>query len=431
MASDDKKRSSLKEDLTCAICCDLFTDPVMLACMHHFCRACISTYWRGLRGPASCPQCRREFPNRQFQTNYLVAGMVEKVKASSSNTYQKNLQKQLKDSLESYRSKREDYLNMIRQDKEKVDTIKRVGAELQGRVQSEFQALRQILLEEEASVLDQLQREQEGMLEEMGRHLERLRGAVKEAEESMRALQQAAESMEHTVLMELPEVNFRPSVQVEKEAEIDINAFSSRYMAPLQYITWRRMFKHLKPGPAPLTFDVDTAHPSLCLSPDKTTVVECEEMLPYRRNVKRFVQCVNVLGAQGFQSGRHYWEVGVGSKTKWDLGVALEAVNRQARVKLSPENGYWTLRLRNGNEYSAGTQPWTPLPLVSPPQRIGVFLDCEERRVSFYNADSMLLLYSFTDGPRGRAFPFFSTCVSERGQKAQPIRLLHFPLGPI
>ncbi|KAG7464859.1 hypothetical protein MATL_G00170160 [Megalops atlanticus] len=431
MTSDDKKRSSLKEDLTCAICCDLFTDPVMLACMHHFCRACISTYWRGLRGPASCPQCRREFPNRQFQTNYLVAGMVEKVKASSSNTYQKNLQKQLKDSLESYRLKREDYLNMIRQDKEKVDIIKRVGAELWGRVQSEFQALRQFLQEEEASVLDQLRREQEAMLEEMGQHLERLQGAVKEAEERMRVLQQAADSTEHTVLVELPEVNFRPSVQVEKEAEIDINAFSSRYMAPLQYITWRRMFKHLKPGPAPLTFDVDTAHPSLCLSRDKTTVVECEEMLPYRRNVKRFVQCINVLGAQGFQSGRHYWEVGVGNKTKWDLGVALEAVNRQARVKLSPENGYWTLRLRNGNEYSAGTQPWTPLPLVSPPQCIGVFLDCEERRVSFYNADSMLLLYSFSDGPQGQAFPFFSTCVSERGQKPQPIRLLHFPLGPI
>lgn len=75
---------SLKEDLTCAICCDLFVDPVMLACMHHFCKACIATYWRGVRGPVTCPQCRQEFPTKQFQTNYLVAGMVEKVRARSA-----------------------------------------------------------------------------------------------------------------------------------------------------------------------------------------------------------------------------------------------------------------------------------------------------------------------------------------------------------
>lgn len=83
---------SLSEDLTCAICCDLFSDPVMLGCMHHFCKPCITTYWRGITGPAVCPQCRREFPKKQFQTNYLVAGLVEKVRASSSSGSVRNLQ---------------------------------------------------------------------------------------------------------------------------------------------------------------------------------------------------------------------------------------------------------------------------------------------------------------------------------------------------
>lgn len=83
---------SLSEDLTCAICCDLFQEPVMLGCMHHFCRSCITTYWRDLRGPAMCPQCRKEFPKKQFQTNYLVAGLVEKVRASSSAASVRNLQ---------------------------------------------------------------------------------------------------------------------------------------------------------------------------------------------------------------------------------------------------------------------------------------------------------------------------------------------------
>lgn len=83
---------SLREDLTCAICCDLFRDPVMLACMHHFCKPCISRYWRGTQGPVSCPQCRKEFSSKQFQTNYLVTAMVEKVRATTSDSYIKNLE---------------------------------------------------------------------------------------------------------------------------------------------------------------------------------------------------------------------------------------------------------------------------------------------------------------------------------------------------
>lgn len=85
-------KGSLREDLTCAICCDLFREPVMLACMHHFCRPCISRYWRGTQGPVTCPQCRKEFSSRNFQTNYLVAAMVEKVRATTSDTYIKNLE---------------------------------------------------------------------------------------------------------------------------------------------------------------------------------------------------------------------------------------------------------------------------------------------------------------------------------------------------
>lgn len=83
MASS-KSKLSLREDLTCAICYELFKDPVMLDCMHHFCRTCITSYWRTVRSPVSCPQCRKEFPSKRFHTNYLVSGLVEKVRASSS-----------------------------------------------------------------------------------------------------------------------------------------------------------------------------------------------------------------------------------------------------------------------------------------------------------------------------------------------------------
>ncbi|XP_048884786.1 tripartite motif containing 105 isoform X1 [Brienomyrus brachyistius] len=424
-----QERLSLKEDLTCAICYDLFNDPVMLACMHHFCKSCIATYWRSIRGPVTCPQCRQEFPTKQFQTNYLVAAMVEKVRARSAD--HQDRQKQLKDCLASHLSMKERYMGMIHKSEQKVLKIKRTGAELQGQIRSDFQALHCLLQEEEASTLEHLRREQEEMLGELGRHLAMLQGALVEVEEKMHNLQQTMDAMEQRYLLETPEVNFRLSVEVDKGPGIDISSFGAKYKGPLQYIVWRKMFKLLNPGPAPLTFDEETAHPSLCLSRDKTAVVECDKMVAHKPSPKRFVQCINILGSQGFQSGRHYWEVGVENKTKWDLGVALETVDRGARVKLCPENGYWTLRLRNKTQYSAGTQPWTPLTLRTSPRTIGVFLDFEDRRVSFYNADTMLMLCSFNNGPNQKAFPFFSTCLSDQGRKPQLIRLVHFPLEPL
>ncbi|XP_058505212.1 tripartite motif containing 105 [Solea solea] len=424
LASAPATKGSLREDLTCPICCDLFREPVMLGCMHHFCKPCISRYWRTTHGPVTCPQCRKEFTCKQFQTNYLVAAMVEKVRATTSHTYIQNLEKQLRETLENHCLRREDFVNSIRKEKDKMETIKRLGADLQARVRGEFGALRQILHDEETRMLEQLRREQEEELEKVQHHLEAFKLAMREVEENMRVLEEASATTENMVLTELPQ---RQCPQVDSAPEFDTNAFSSKYLAPLQYITWRKMFKSLKPGLSPLTFDVDTAHPSIRVSRDKTVAVEYDSVTWHTDNNKRFLQCVNILASQGFYSGRHYWEVEVGSKPKWDVGVASEAVDRHSRIQLSPERGYWTLRLRNRNEYSAGTQPWTRLQLSSSPQRLGVFVDCEERWVSFYNADDMSLIYTYTNGPRGKAFPFFSPCISGSSQEPQPIRLLHYP----
>ncbi|XP_026135299.1 nuclear factor 7, ovary-like [Carassius auratus] len=419
-----KSKMSLREDLTCAICFELFKDPVMLGCMHHFCRRCIVSYWKTVRGPVSCPQCRQEFPNKCFQTNYLVSGLVEKVRASSTSASVKYLEKQIKDCLDSQVSMKEAYVTMIREDKDKMEKIKKMGDEVQGRVHSDFQALHHFLQVEEEAMLEQMKREQKEMLQRVERHLEALQVATRDVEQNINMLRQTASSTDQPLLVELPELNSKSPLQ---KLNINLNTLRSKHIAPLQYTIWRKMFHQLNPGPAPLIFDEDTAHPSLQLSRNKTQVIESEKMTSYTCHAKRFLQCVNILATEGFQSGRHYWEVDVSNNPRWDLGVALESVNRQVRVKLCPENGYWTLRLRNGSQYSAGTQPWTPLTVMTPPSRIGVFLDFEERKVSFYNADTMVLLCSFSNGPRGKVFPFFSTCLRERGQKAQAIRILHFP----
>ncbi|KAL0166851.1 hypothetical protein M9458_038695, partial [Cirrhinus mrigala] len=91
-----------------------------------------------------------------------------------------------------------------------------------------------------------------------------------------------------------------------------------------------------------------------------------------------------------------YFEVQVKGKTDWVLGVARESIDRKGKIKLSPNNGFWTVVLRNGNEYKACASPSVRLSLRVKLQRVGVFVDYDEGLVSFYDVESSSHIYSYT-----------------------------------
>ncbi|XP_032363667.1 E3 ubiquitin-protein ligase TRIM21 isoform X1 [Etheostoma spectabile] len=159
-----------------------------------------------------------------------------------------------------------------------------------------------------------------------------------------------------------------------------------------------------------VTLDPDTAHPALILSDDGKQVNAGDVRKNLPDNPERFSKCTNVLGKQSFSSGRFYFEVQVKESTEWALGVARESINRKGDITLSPQNGYWTIWLRNGNEYRALAAPSVLLSLKSPPQEVGVFVDYEEGLVSFYDVDAAALIYSFTGCSfTEKLFPVFHT----------------------
>ncbi|TRY99097.1 hypothetical protein DNTS_012372 [Danionella cerebrum] len=145
-----------------------------------------------------------------------------------------------------------------------------------------------------------------------------------------------------------------------------------------------------------VTLDPETAHPKLILSPDGKQVSHGGVKQNVPENPKRFVECVSVLGKDGFCLGRFYFEVQVKHKTHWDLGVARESVQRKGDIKPTPQNGIWSIWLRNGNEFEALEDPSVRLFLKTQLQRVGVLVDYEEGLVSFYEVESKSHIYSFT-----------------------------------
>ncbi|XP_062299557.1 E3 ubiquitin-protein ligase TRIM39-like [Scomber scombrus] len=164
-----------------------------------------------------------------------------------------------------------------------------------------------------------------------------------------------------------------------------------------------------------VTLDSDTANSNLILSDDGNQIycgdTGVHQNLPDKP--ERFKPAINVLGEQGFSSGRFYFEVQVKGKTAWDLGVVKESVIRKGSISAKPDHGYWTICLRNGDKYKVSA---VSLSVAYQPKKVGVFVDYENCLVSFYDVDAAEHIHCFTDCSfNEKLFPFFSPGVHHGG----------------
>uniref|UniRef100_A0A2I3NDC3 RING-type E3 ubiquitin transferase n=1 Tax=Papio anubis TaxID=9555 RepID=A0A2I3NDC3_PAPAN len=186
------------------------------------------------------------------------------------------------------------------------------------------------------------------------------------------------------------EISLREKLQEElKWRKIQYMARGEKSLA---YHEWKMaLFK-----PADVILDPDTANAILLVSEDQRSVQRAEEPRDLPDNPERFEWRYCVLGRENFTSGRHFWEVEVGDRKEWHIGVCGKNVERKKGwVKMTPENGYWTMGLTDGNKYRALTDPRTNLKLPEPPRKVGIFLDYETGDISFYNATDGSHIYTF------------------------------------
>ncbi|XP_035292408.1 fibronectin type III and SPRY domain-containing protein 2 isoform X3 [Cricetulus griseus] len=157
----------------------------------------------------------------------------------------------------------------------------------------------------------------------------------------------------------------------------------------------------------------DSCHPWLTISEDGFTVVRGEKKT-FRRELPptktQFTRCVAVIGNLIPVRGRHYWEVEVDERLDYTIGVACEDVPKQEDLGANCLS--WCMRhtfASTRHQYEFLHNRTTPdIRITVAPKKIGILLDYENSKLSFFNVDIAQHLYTFSCQLHQFVHPCFS-----------------------
>ncbi|XP_030055766.1 E3 ubiquitin-protein ligase TRIM39-like isoform X2 [Microcaecilia unicolor] len=455
---------SLRDEASCSICLDYFKDPVMTDCGHNFCRSCITQSWERRDTDFPCPQCRETSQQRNLRSNRQLANMTEMVKNLSQTSVrpkEENLCEEheeklklfceedqraicvvcdrsrdhrshtvipIKEAVQEYKEKLKMHLEPLKKDLEdllkfkstegkKFEELRSETQIKRQKVESEFEELQQFLnkekqillsrLEEEEKKILQRIREHETQLEEQSSSLMQLISEIEEKiqQPATELLKDVKDALSRCKKMKFPEPE-AVSTDLKMGFQLSFPQQLKKWITKFGGFDWWMEFGRYTVN---VTLDPQTSRPDLVLSEDRKSVRSGNTRQKVPDTPQRFDDEPCVLGSEGFTSGRRYWEVEVGDLKFCSLGVCKDSVRRKGRIKLSPEEGFWTVRLWNKQSCWALTSPQTHLPLSEIPRAVGILLDYEAGKVSFYDAENKSHLFTFTNTFTGKLRPFFGT----------------------
>ncbi|XP_047454758.1 tripartite motif containing 35-28 [Mugil cephalus] len=439
----------LQQDLTCPVCQGIFRDPVLLPCTHSFCRECLQ---RSFQFNKTCPVCREAFQEEQAISNRALSSACDSFLKQTNlrpnpirrsegncNLHLRPLElycekdeeplcvecvtlhsthrlfslkegvsickRELSYKVKIFEKKVETYKKMTRKFNNSVTYIKNQAGEAEKLIKAEFERLREALVTEENLRLQALateEQEKTAAIAEM----------IKDTEKDIIALNKLIETLKKEMGNEdLPLVqnfyNLKKKAQWAKEEPCipyDGLLNMGEHVGGLSFKIWKKMQAQVKYYPVLL--DPNSASPWLSLSPDLTSMKESSERLTVPDNPERFDPCVFILGAEGYTSGKHRWDVDVGDNPKWIVGVCNESVARKKKFTVSTNRGVWSIGLSKG-VYTALTSDRMELQLHPPPEKIRIKLNIEKGEVSFWDGGTAKHLVTLSHKFNERIFPIF------------------------
>ncbi|KAK9405743.1 zinc finger protein RFP-like [Crotalus adamanteus] len=442
------------EEATCSICLEYFQDPVLIPeCGHNFCRDCLTRSWGTSESEASCPQCRQTFgprnvlPNRQLVRLVEIARRCKDPWGEDGGSFCPKHREPLKlfckdhetliclvcnlsqehrdhsvipaeEAFQEYQLKVGECLKAQKEEKEKIatyktDTEQRVQEMLdliekeRKNVVAEFRELQLLLEGQEKLILARMEETEKEIMaikeKGLAKHTEdlcSLDDLIREIEEKQ---QQPASKLLQDIGSILKKYQAKETYENPVDSLVDPmwTIWDYSDLAVLLKRAMKKFRDTLESGlqlqEVNVILDPDTAHPDRLYIPEDGKSVRgiqpATRIYPFP-NSKRFERRPYVLGCQRFSTGRHFWEVTVSSREEWRVGVTNMPGNL---TNLDEQARHWQVykwRKKYGTFSSSVRSELVP---TEEPTRIRISLNCEGGQVSFFDARTAALLYTFSD----------------------------------
>ncbi|XP_067897462.1 LOW QUALITY PROTEIN: E3 ubiquitin-protein ligase TRIM7-like [Heterodontus francisci] len=486
---------SLWEELTCSICLQVYTDPVILTCNHSFCRACIEDLWKNTHsGFFCCPQCRKWFKVRPLEKNFQLANIIQKYKdqtmsqavilcsyctkqqipavktclkcevamcsihlkphkenlvfeshplrdpvvnatAGKCTEHQELLKlyckddnvcicslcalagdhkghnlisiseavKELKNNLENQQSMIRNNIITVQGTLDVLQKEKKSSLEMMNKtgksIQEKYKTRREQTDKEEWTAVQQLTLEQSRVTAVTHGRILTLQHQVKEFEKSLTELNHLAMNEDILFIQRFHSI----APRMNKLAKtLDKSTIDKMIKYPMEQKKelWDRGEMVRLYGQTP-TLDPDTAHPSLILFDNNSTVLGSLDTQPYPDSPHRFDGKQQVLCSVGISYGRSYWEVKTSKEVGWKVGVCYRSINRKGQgneCALGQNDKSWCVQQGMFSFLALHNRIKTKLTKAKDyPNTVGVFVDFDCGIISFYSVsdDMLTLLYTF------------------------------------
>ncbi|KAM8970637.1 putative E3 ubiquitin-protein ligase TRIML1 [Sarcophilus harrisii] len=424
----------LKEELTCAVCLEYFNHPVTLGCGHSFCHLCLLRSWEGGREPSFCPECRRAFWMREVQPNhrlrklasiarnlrpYLLQIREERTMCEKHKEEQNLFCEEDQAFLcASCFQSQEHSSHLVQPINKAAQASRRQTNAWRESVRAEYGRLLDFLKLEENRHLTKLAWDEKQHLQKFTESENRLSQHLQNLKEEMTKTEQICQIPNLQFLEVAGDTSRKIQTLLSKRPDTARNSLARIHITGI--------FEMMNTFRVNVTLDPESASPYLIVSNDLKTVRNggCLQNVPMTPD--RFEDEI-ILGTQVFTSGVHYWEVDVGNSMQWTVGVCKESVSRNSSVPFFPGDVFLITYIQNEDTCTVVSNCSHIPPLtVNPIRRVGIFLEYNQGRISFYDVLEKSFLLSCPSCPFSEPLrPIFSPCPPTGEENSVPMSIVH------